>query len=404
MKILFIGFADSSHTRSWIDLLAGTGADIRLFGISGHYPPERLPVRTTVLGEELFSTGKDGCAWRMRRRVLRRLINLEAKTRRMVARLSGREAITAGGSRMVRRLDRRALVSVVKDFRPDIVHTLGLEHAGTLFSQVRDDVAGHYGTWVATVRGSELTLPGLLPEDRTRDILSSCAVAVVDSQHSQDLAQGYCAQVHRFPGSGGVDIPDKIAGTRERMILWPKAFDFWGSTSLPVLEAIRLCWEKIAPCTIHLTAMDERTRKAVEALPEVIRASLVTHERISRRDLLALMAQARVMLAPSLSDGIPNVLYEAMAYGALPVLSPLDTIREIAEEGRNALFAQNRSPDEIAAALTRAMNDDALFRDIQKRNRSLVAEVADRKILAENAIRLYTSLLETARKRQNDVQ
>jgi hypothetical protein len=44
------------------------------------------------------------------------------------------------------------------------------------------------------------------------------------------------------------------------------------------------------------------------------------------------MARSRVMLAPSLVDGIPNSLYAAMACGAFPIVSPLDTITTVVEK------------------------------------------------------------------------
>ena len=45
------------------------------------------------------------------------------------------------------------------------------------------------------------------------------------------------------------------------------------------------------------------------------------------------MTRARVMLAPSLVDGTPNSMFEAMASGALPIVSPLETIRDEVKRG-----------------------------------------------------------------------
>jgi len=73
------------------------------------------------------------------------------------------------------------------------------------------------------------------------------------------------------------------------------------------------------------------------------------------------------MLAPSLIDGVPNVLYESMACGAFPIVSPLDTIRPVVKNEKNVLFARNLYPQELAEALTRAMTDDDLVDLVHKK-------------------------------------
>ena len=82
------------------------------------------------------------------------------------------------------------------------------------------------------------------------------------------------------------------------------------------------------------------------------------------------------MLAPSLVDGTPNSMFEAMAAGALPIVSPLETIRAIVEDARNVLFAGNLYPDEIAEALVRAMTDDSFVDEASTVNLDLVRRLA----------------------------
>ena len=128
------------------------------------------------------------------------------------------------------------------------------------------------------------------------------------------------------------------------------------------------------------------------SLPEEIRANCYPNERIPRAGLLDLMTKSRVMLAPSLVDGVPNAMYEAMAAGAFPIVSPLETIRPLVAEERNVLFARNLYPHEIASALVRAMNDDAMVDEAAQRNLALVRRVANRTAIRERVIDLYERL------------
>jgi glycosyltransferase involved in cell wall biosynthesis len=128
------------------------------------------------------------------------------------------------------------------------------------------------------------------------------------------------------------------------------------------------------------------------AMPAAIKRACVIDDRIPRDAVLQLMGRSRVMLAPSLVDGTPNSMFEAMATGAFPILSPLDTIRPLLREGRNTLFARNLYPDEIGDALARALSDDVLVDDAAVENRELVRALADRATIRPKVVGLYESL------------
>jgi glycosyltransferase involved in cell wall biosynthesis len=95
------------------------------------------------------------------------------------------------------------------------------------------------------------------------------------------------------------------------------------------------------------------------------------------------------MLAPTLIDGIPNSLYEAMASGAFPILSPIETILSVVKNEENVLFARNLYPHEIADALARAMTDDALVDAASQKNLELVRRVASRDLIRPRVIEFY---------------
>jgi hypothetical protein len=82
-----------------------------------------------------------------------------------------------------------------------------------------------------------------------------------------------------------------------------------------------------------------------------------------------------------------------MACGALPIVSPLETIGGLVQADENVLLARNLYPDEIAAALTKAMNDDALVVRLAENNSTLVASRADRVIISKKISDFYKSLV-----------
>jgi glycosyltransferase involved in cell wall biosynthesis len=201
------------------------------------------------------------------------------------------------------------------------------------------------------------------------------------------------------PGTGGVDV-ERLAGSwssipsARRDIVWPKAYNCPQSIANPVFEGIKMAWARVQPCEIHMLASTPETRMWFQTLPDELRRHCHIEEWISRTRLLELMTRSRVMLAPSLIDGVPNSMYEAMAAGALPIVSPLDTIRPFMTEPDNALFARNLYPDEIASALERAMTDDKLVDAAAEKNLALVRRIANRNEIRVRVMKFYENLAE----------
>jgi len=81
-----------------------------------------------------------------------------------------------------------------------------------------------------------------------------------------------------------------------------------------------------------------------------------------------------------------------MACGAFPIVSPLETIKTVAKEETNVLFARNLYPQEIAAALVKAMQDDFLIDQAIRNNLELVSRIADRRGIAQKVIAYYQNI------------
>jgi len=391
-RILFVGLAESSHTHSWVDLLEGADFNVRLFAMPSGLPPDDWRVRTYVTAQAAapLDPATRACLYARRGRALR-------FAKRVVARAAGADrAVTPA----------RWLARVVREWRPHVIHTLGLD-AGKFYFDARQSygLAGA-GKWVLQTRGgADLALAHLDPEARGRmgEVMRACDRLLSDNLENFRIARALgvaeekLADIAPVPGTGGVDV-DALASRRRgepsarRTILWPKAYECPWSKALPVFEALKLCWERIQPCAVEMLATDAEARMWYWSLPEPVREGCRPHERIPRARALELMTEARVMLAPSLVDGVPNSMYEAMAAGALPVVSPLDTIRPLVEGGRNVLFARNLYPEEIAAALARAMADDALVDSAARENLALVRRVADRGEIRARVIDFYERL------------
>ena len=238
---------------------------------------------------------------------------------------------------------------------------------------------------------------------RFSSILSECDQLLSDNRENFRFAREMGVEEHRLsrigtvPGTGGVDVAAlsrrwQGRPSSRRAIIWPKAYESPWSKALPVLEAFKSCWDQIQPCEIFMFAAIPEVEMWYRTLPDPIREHSHIEPRMPRESVLDLTTRARVMLIPSLVDGTPNSLYEAMAAGALPIVSPLETITPIVESEKNVLFARNLYPEEIAQALVRAMTDDELVDRAAERNLELVRRLADRERIRPRVIRFYEEL------------
>ena len=379
-----------------LNLIADQAFNIQLFGMPGGAPPEGWCIKTylTIPVSSKIPHIRKNMYCGLVGRINKHLSN---HPRRDIFRIS--------------RSPDFWLKEIIETWKPEIIHTLGIfdEQGGLFYYQCRKKYnLEKYGKWILTLRGgSDLALrkkdPGL--SYLLRDIFKDCDqiitdnVANVDTIKKLGIPETKIAPIVPMPGTGGIDVDhlkslwDKLPSQRERIILWPKAYECPWSKALPVFEALKSCWIKIQPCEIYMLASNPEVKMWFWDLPLHIREHCHLFDRIDRAKVFELLVKSRVMLAPSLVDGVPNSLYEAMACGAFPILSPLETIIPVMHSEKNILFARNLYSDEIAKALIRAMTDDRLVDRCARENLRLVKKIADRKKIAAQVADYYVSLI-----------
>jgi len=80
------------------------------------------------------------------------------------------------------------------------------------------------------------------------------------------------------------------------------------------------------------------------------------------------MVASDIFVLPSLTEGFPNVLLEAMACGLPIVASKITGIPEIVINGENGFLVESKSPKEIAEKLLFLLNNPELRKKISRNN------------------------------------
>jgi glycosyltransferase involved in cell wall biosynthesis len=394
-RILFVCFADSTHSQSWISLLDNSEFDVRVFASnvasSDYYPPLvwNFPTYCTVRPD--------------RRQGSEKVFSL----------LPNRPAPLLYASRWLERkfyLTARYLRWIILRWQPDIVHSLRLYPEAWLTHQVLQYVLqNRRPRWIVSTWGSDLNVFSDQPphQDQVKPILENCDGFFADCRRdlnkaiSLGLSESKLALPDPVPGTGGLQPDDfldaRLSHSNRNLIVVPKAYDAPFHKTAVILEALRMVENALDDYEVHLLMCSDEVRMWLSRMPQKIRSRLHAHQTIPHDEFLKMLKRTRVVIAPSLSDGTPNVMLEAMASGALPLMSPIDSIEEWIADGQNGLLAPALRADLIAEALLRALRDDELFERAQRINWDLVSRRANRDSISQQVADYYQRVADNAK-------
>lgn len=210
-----------------------------------------------------------------------------------------------------------------------------------------------------------------------RKVLASAAWVVADSITVRRIIQlnfGYPPErVSVFPFGPEEDaLSFPFTKKDEGLVVFPRATEKIYSPEI-ALRALGLLVEKGRDLRVVFTlrgSMANECQNLAESLG--LRAEFKGY--LPRRDYLETIAKAGIYLSTALSDATPVSLLEAMALGAFPVVSDLPAIREWIVDGLNGLLVDPCSPDSIASAIGRALDDSELVERARALNRKMIAE------------------------------
>lgn len=129
-------------------------------------------------------------------------------------------------------------------------------------------------------------------------------------------------------------------------------------------------------------------RSAVEAAGLADRVRLLGH----RNDIPEILAAADLFAFPSLYEGLPGAVIEAMAL-SLPVIgSDIGPVREVVEEGASAELVPTASPRLLAAAIDGMLTDRRRAEALGRRGREIFDERFTLERSVQSTLDLYRRL------------
>jgi glycosyltransferase involved in cell wall biosynthesis len=118
----------------------------------------------------------------------------------------------------------------------------------------------------------------------------------------------------------------------------------------------------------------------------------------TRKELSQIMSGTDIFVMPSLLEGQPVGLVEAMAYGCPIVATAVGGIPELIDDGNNGLLCRPENPEDLAAKISTLIETPALRQKLGREARaSYMRGAFHPKAVSSRLISVYTGVLEQAR-------
>jgi glycosyltransferase involved in cell wall biosynthesis len=391
MKILFVADGRSPIASNWIRYFVEQGYEVHLVSL---FPcqPSFLPASLTILPLRFSSAvGERQSAPGMRTRILRRLAPSRFRTwlrQRFVPASIPQAAAT--------------LAALIARIQPQVVHGMRIPYEGMVAAAA---LAGNDlpVALLVSVWGNDFTLHA--PATRTLSRLTKQTLQAVDGLHTdcfrdQTLASAWGFDPQKqlavvLPGAGGIQLDVFYPPAQEPrpVVINPRGIRAYVRSDT-FFRSIPLVLEKHPQARFICPNMkgQPEAEKWITRLGIGNQVALLPYQ--TREAMAGLYRQARVVVSPSLHDGTPNTLLEAMACGCFPVAGDIETLREWITPGLNGLLVDPADSKWMAEGICLGLESASLREQAKERNLRLIQDRAEYNRVMGKAEEFYRQLAE----------
>ena len=396
MRIFFVAMAESVHTARWISQLEGQGWDIHLFpsidwGLT-HPDIRNIDVYHSFYGK--------------------------TSNRNHRAKLHGIPVISEFAARTGRvmlkriRLSYRTiqLIHLIHKLQPDIIHSMEIQAAGYLVLDAKRRYKQKFPPWIVTNWGSDIYLFGRLADhvERIKAVLASCDYYSCECQRDVRLAQqmGLRGEVLSIlPNTGGFDLKRvarfrQSGPTSERRLILLKGYQHFAGRALVALRAVSLCANDLKGYRVVVYSPGPDVKIAAELAAQSTGIPIDIIPPCSHDEMLQFYGAARIYIGLSISDAISTSLLEAIVMGTFPIQSSTSSADEWIQDGETGFIVPPEDPEPVAAAIRRALSDDALVNRAAELNARVARERLDELVIRPQVIAMYKKIADQARTKE----
>ena len=388
VRVLIIAFPHSIHTARWIQQLDESEFEIVLFPSLTFRPIHEEIQNITITQLDLPDINAN--------RAIKFKYPLPGF--RLLQKLTGpvlyRKLLGKFG---LLKLQKRNLKKLIREFQPDIIHTMESQQAGYMYADLPRQQSIQ---WIHSIWGIDLHYFRENQEhlQKLRAMLNKLNLLVVEGERDIKIAKeiGYKGASAIIPSVGGgfdfsiwKTLPYTTAASSRKKILL-KGYDGDERLASVALQALRSIPETLMGYEVVIYSLSKKLIPLVETICNQKEFNLTICGELNYLDMLKLVCEARVSITNNLSDGVPNTMLEAMASGSFPIQSNTAITDGWIVDGFNGFTPDPKDPHKIAECIKKSLIDDELVDRAAAHNIQLVREKLDIKTMKTKIKELYT--------------
>lgn len=371
MKILFVSM-NSIHFRRWSDQLRDSGHEVYWFDILDQGYAPSMSWLTQVTGWKKGFLKKRGRTFIKNK--LPRLYNA-----------------------LVHKYDTPvniAFAKALQEIQPDVVHSFALYTSCLPILEVMK--ANPSIKWIYSSWGSDLYFQENKPQYKAEVnsvlIRVDCLITDCLRDHNIALKNGFQGRfLGVFPGGGGFE-KRVFSENKEANKIILKGYENEIGKAIPVIKSIVILATKmdiqlsIFGATVEV--IDFLRNKSYPGLTITCQTS-ISHEKVQQ-----LLDSGTFYVGNSLSDGIPNTMYEAIFSGCIPIQSnPGGATEELITNYVNGyLLDDPTNVESIFEVLLKAISSKRTTQDFYEANAG-IREKFERSFVRDEVLSIYKSIL-----------
>lgn len=258
----------------------------------------------------------------------------------------------------------------IQKIKPDIIHAQNLLSGIPAWAS-KKLLNIPYAVWG---QGSDVYLPGRFIRMASKTILKNAdAVLALTEDMKQKMQKLYDRDISVVPNGispekFNIKSGEKKKGNSKTIIFVGRLHPVKGVSYL--IEAMAIVHREMTDAKLILVG-DGVERSKLEELAEKLdlNSCIQFMGQVQQERIPMIMQQADLFALPSLSEGFPVVILEAMATGLPIVATNVGGIPDILEEGVNGYLVNSKSPGEIADRILMLLRNDKLREEISANNR-----------------------------------
>jgi len=233
--------------------------------------------------------------------------------------------------------------------------------------------------YVVYGRGSEVYLPWQFKEPISRLVLKDTDAAIALTEDMRIVMQGICSRDvyvipngvdwHRFEGVAGDRLRSKLQIEEDEKVI------IFVGTLRPVkgvkylIQAMNIIRQEDAKVRLLLVGDGEEKQSLERLVKELgLEEAVKFVGEVPNEKVPQYMVASDILVLPSLSEGFPNVLLEAMASGLPIVATNVDGVPEIISHDENGLLVEPGDSHQLAEAILSLLQNDDMRRTFSQNN------------------------------------